>query len=68
MQSNLRRQGRNGAGGILRARHEDLPNGLASEQHNASRPNIDCHYYIGGLALIGYLLYLLAGINRRDPK
>jgi hypothetical protein len=23
---------------------------------------------IGGLALIGYLLYLLAAINRRDPK
>jgi hypothetical protein len=23
---------------------------------------------IGGLALIGYLLYLLAGSNRRDPK
>jgi hypothetical protein len=23
---------------------------------------------IGGLALIGYLLYLLAGINRGDPK
>jgi len=23
---------------------------------------------IGGLALIGYLFYLLAAINRRDPK